>query len=266
MGQYWEIFNISKGKVMFVHDGSKYDEKSISIDVLLYLLQDEWKNDKIVMIGDYDETPQCAEFTCEFLKTYGLSVIDHTDHFTNNLYLLESEGFLPKQAYPSHLSFENIFGNFVLEQKKTDHFILNKRNPEDIVLYSPLPTEDDYIFVDHTTKEYVLFNQRFFEHFYHTKMKKPLKMTLIRYNHLVQDIVLGLITNNSEYIDELKWHGRFAGHQLSFEKLTELDSYQNISSLFIADDIDKNSIYRRSSDIIYTTDPQMDLDLSDEES
>ena len=48
-------------------------------------------------------------------------------------------------------------------------------------------------------------------------------MTFIRYNHLVQDIVLGLITNNSEYKDKLKWHGRFAGHQLSFEKLTELD-------------------------------------------
>jgi hypothetical protein len=257
MGQYWKIFNLTKGKVLFVYDGSKYDEKSISIDVLLHLLQDEWKNDKIVMIGDYDQTPQSAEFTREFLETYGLSVIDNKDHFMNNLYLLESEGFLPKQAYPSNLAFESILGNFGLEQK-TYHFLLNKRNPE--------LTEEDYIFVDHTTKEYVLFNQRFFQGFYNTKTKKPLTMTLIQYNHLVQDIVLGLITNNSEYKDELKWHGRFAGHQLSFEKSKELDSYQNISSLFIKDDVDKNKIYRNFSNIIYTLNPQMDLDLSDEES
>ena len=110
MGQYWKIFNLTQGVVLFVHDGSKYCEKSLEIDVLLYLLQDEWKNNKIVMIGDYDETEKSVEFTREFLSNYDLQLTTN-DILMNNLYNLHFKGFLPKRAYESRTKLDTTYLN-----------------------------------------------------------------------------------------------------------------------------------------------------------
>ncbi len=291
MGQYWKIFNITRGVVMFVHDGAKYCEKSISIDVLLYLLQDEWKNNKIVMIGDYDDTEKSVEFTREFLSNYELTLTTK-DIQMNNLYHLDFQGFLPKRSYESGTKLDTTYLNMDLQQRiiryyqstgvlKKDtfyvstnkvYFVPNKYgeiNEQNLIMYKPIPIENIYAFIDHTNKEYVLFDKSFFHGFYDKRTKKPLTMTTIQYNHLVQDIVLGLITNNSEEEETLTWHGRFAGHILSFEKVTEdsefMSSYNDISSLFTAKHVDKNSLTRDFSEIIYTLDPKCDLDISDEE-
>ncbi len=285
MGQYWQIFNITQGKVIPIHDGSKYSEKSISIDVLITLLQNECQNNKIVMIGDYDDTEISKEFTKEFLDLYRF-VSKET-----NLYNLDSEKILPYCAYESlflssssylHIGgYSEIFNihrkilslkNNTKINNNTILFMINKYNHSDnIIEYKPIQTEDEYAFIDHTKKEYVLFNKVFFHGFYDIRTKNPLTMTLIQYNHLVQDIVLGLITNNSEFKDKLKWHGRFAGHKLSFGKIeqfaqhTDFSEYTNISELFIGETVDKNSIYRDTSNILYTQDPLADLDISDYE-
>ena len=289
MGQYWKIFNISKGKVMFVYDGAKYCEKSISIDVLLYLLQNEWKDNKIVMIGDYDETIQSAQFTTEFLEKYGFTTIDKDDYLMNNLYLLHSNELLPKSAYRG-CKLDTSHVNFELQQKIIQYFqsigkldknsyyltinntffVTNRNNPlneDNLIEYKPFQTEDEYAFIDNSNKEYVLFNAQFFNGFYDTRTNKPLTMSIIQYNNLVQDIVLGLITNNSEFKDKLSWHGRFAGHKLSFEKMNEFiknskfSEYTNISELFIGEIVNKNEIYRDTSYVIYTKDPKSDLDI-----
>ncbi len=285
MGQYWQIFNITQGKVIPIHDGSKYCEKSISIDVLITLLQNEWKNNKIVMIGDYDDTEISKEFTKEFLDLYELTSKE------TNLYNLDSNKILPYRAYESsflssssylHIGgYSEIFNihrkilslkNNTKINNNTILFMINKYNHcDNIIEYKPFETKDEYAFMNHTKKEYVLFNQSFFNGFYDKNTKKPLVMTLIEYNELVQDIVLGLITNNSEYKDKLSWHGHFAGNNLSFEKIeefaqhSEFSEYTNISELFIGETVDKNSLYRDFSEIIYTKDPQGDLDISDDE-
>jgi hypothetical protein len=288
MGQYWKIFNLTQGVVLFVNDGSKYCEKSISIDILLYLLQDEWKNNKIVMIGDYDETEKSVEFTREFLSNYDLTLTTNDIHF-NNLYNLHFERFLPKRAYESGTKLDTTYLNMELQQRiihyyqstgvlKKDtfytstnkiYFVPNKYdeiNEQNLIMYKPVPTEDTYAFIDHSNKEYVLFDKSFFNGFYDKRTKKALNMTIIEYNHLVEDIVLGLITNNSEVQDTLTWHGRFAGHSLSFEQNSDiLSTYNDISSLFTAEHVDKNSLTRDFSDIIYTLDPIYDLEISDEE-
>ncbi len=291
MGQYWKIFNLTQGVVLFIHDGSKYCEKSISIDVLLYLLQDEWKNNKIVMIGDYDDTEKSAEFTREFLSNYDLQLTTE-DLQMNNLYHLDFQGFLPKKAYDSGTKLDTTYLNMDLQQKiiryfqstgvlKKDtfytstnkiYFVPNKYeeiNEQNLIMYKPVPTEDTYAFINHSNKEYVLFDKSFFNGFYNKHTKKALTMTTIKYNNLVKDIVLGLITNNSEIQDTLTWQGRFAGHILSFEKVTEtsdfISTYNDISSLFTAEHVDKNSLTRDFSEIIYTLDPKCDLNISDDE-
>ncbi len=293
MGQYWKIFNISKGKAMFLYDAAKYCEKSIEIDILLYLLQNDWKDNKIVMIGDYDQTVESAQFATEFLEKYGLTTIDKDDYTMNNLFLLHSEDLLPKSAYRGS-KLDMTYMNIELQRKiisyfqsigklKKDtfyyelnphYFILDKHQPlneDNLIEYKPLQTEDEYAFIDHTSKEYVLFNVPFFHGFYDTRTKKALTMSIIQYNHLVQDIVLGLITNNSEFKDKLSWHGRFAGHKLSFEKMEQFaqhnlfSEYTNISELFISENVDKNTIYRDTSNILYTENPKADLDISDDE-
>ncbi len=285
MGQYWQIFNITQGKVIPIHDGSKYCEKSISIDVLIMLLQNEWKNNKIVMIGDYDDTEISKEFTKEFLDLYELTSKE------TNLYDLDFKKILPYMAYESsflssssHLHIGGYSEIFYIQRKilslknntkinyNTILFMINKySNCDNIIEYKPHETDDEYAFINHTKKEYIFFNKPFFYGFYSTRTKKALTMTLIQYNHLVQDIVLGLITNNSEFKDKLTWHGRFAGHNLSFEKMetftqhSEFSDYINISELFIGESINKNTIYRDTSNILYTENPKADLDICDEE-
>lgn len=296
MGQYWKIFNITQGKVMFIHDGSKYCEKSLSIDVLLYLLQNSWKNNKIVMIGDYDETDECTEFTREFLSRYSLNITNPNSSL-NNLYNLDSRDYLPRKAYIPSSYFDTTYLNVDLSQKVIPYlksigklkknlfysflydtyFVLNKHEPIDennLILYKPIETDDDYVFINHSNKEYLLFNKQFFNGFYirnYRNKLKPLTMTTIKYNHLVKDIVLGLITNNSEFKENLNWHGRFASKEISFEKINDFsqnyhfDTYINISDIFIGETVNKNELYRDFSDIIYTMNPKYDLNIESDE-
>ncbi len=273
MGQYWEIFNLTHGKVMPIHDGSKYCEKCISIDVLLYLLQKEWKGCEIVMIGDYDDTEKCAQFTKRFLDVYEL-----TSPYIQNLYLLNSEDKLPVGAYRSN--FASTYGsrNFdphialyqswisSIEHKKEG----SKRNiyfidlthynfdPSCVVSWKPIPTSDVYMLISHTSKEYVRFDSAFFEGFYDAYHKTPLTMTIVKYNSILQNVVKGLITHNSEYCETIPWHGRWAGHALDFMIYKEEDidgTYTNISHLFEK----KSDLYDEYGRVIYSLDPEEDL-------
>jgi hypothetical protein len=270
MGQYWEIFNLTTGKVMPVHDGSKYCEKHISLDVLLFLLQNEWKDCEITMIGDYDDTEKCAEFTRKFLEHYDL-----TSH-RNNLYTLDADGILPKSSYETSFYCNYMNANIdyrvmlyleSISKTKSIYFILDKwkLNEKSVIEWKAVETTETYAFINHTAKEYILFDQVFFAGFYDRRTKKPLTMTIVKYNNLVKSVVKGLIVNKSEYQDKISWHGRWSGHSLSFSNVNDfnsIDSYTNMSNIFT----DKKSIYDEDfDDILYTLDPKSDLDLSDEE-
>lgn len=270
MGQYWEIFNLTTGKVMPVHDGSKYCEKHISLDVLLYLLQNEWKECEITMIGDYDDTEKCADFTRKFLNHYDL-----TSH-RNNLYLLDAEGILPKSAYETSFYCNYMNANidyrvmlYLKSIGKTNsiYFISDKwkLDEKSVIEWKDIKTSETYAFINHTRKEYILFDQDFFVNFYDKRTKKQLTMSLVKYNNIVKSVVKGLITNHSEYQNTIFWHGLWSGHSLSFSNVNDfssIDLYTNISNIFT----DKKSMYDEDfDDILYTLDPKSDLNIWSED-
>jgi hypothetical protein len=67
------------------------------------------------------------------------------------------------------------------------------------------------------------------------------------------------------YTDKLKYFTSFNISRETFVKNSEFNIYNDISSIFIAEYVDKNIIYRDTSNILYTEDPQADLDISDYE-
>ncbi len=275
MSQYWEIFNLSYGKVIPVHDGSKYKEKCISIDVLLHLLQTEWKRSKIVMIGDKDNTGKCEEYTKEFLSVYNLEYVENRNiDIENNLQVLDSEGILPKKAYITHFGCSYLDMELMaqielfllskgkeIDMFKNIFFLQNKFkkiDDDNLIYYHPMITNDIYYFIDHTSKEYVKFHPGLFHGFYDKRRKRMVPMTVIRYNPIVINIVLGLITNQNEY--KYEWNGRFAGHVLSFER--EANCGEFLSSAGFTDITPLLEKYKSTiledynfNDIVYTTHP-----------
>lgn len=231
---------------MPIHDGSKYMEKGVSIDALIFLLLDEWKGDKIIMIGDYNE--ESKKYTQEFLSAYGLSY-DGED----NLYFLWSEGYLPKNAYEKVLwtkKMNDISDPFfiiskILDKEKdkdnSDYFMTSTKK----VRLEKIKTDDIYIFVNYTKKEYVKFDEDFFQGFYttnHDDLRKRIYMTLPILNPIVKNIVEGLIAHRNKHSDvERGWSGRFAGDSLGFTKESEfsmISEYTNIYEELVRMDYD----------------------------
>ena len=237
MGQEWQIFNLSKGIILpSLGDGSKYMEKYYSIYALIFLLQDEYKGDKIIMIGEYDE--ESKQYTDEFLSVYGLSY-----EGDESLVYLKYEDILPKAAYKEVVwtqRLKNIMDPFhriqeILNDKKevdkNDYLMTSAKK----VLLKDMPTDDVYIFIDHTKKEYVKFDEEFFKGFYvegYDDERIPQQMTLPILNPIVKNVVEGLIAHRNRHSDCLRgWTGRFAGDSLGFMKeqdFIQIQEYTNI--------------------------------------
>jgi hypothetical protein len=251
MGVYWQIFNITLGKVMPVHDGGKHCEKGLSIDALFYLLQNDWKNSQIVMIGDHDKSQESVDYAYKFLEHYNMGYLDKSrPEIINNLQIMAMESLLPQKAYESSFcsSYLNMEVMAKIElflssrQKNIDMFqviyfvpnIYKKIEDTNLILWTTIPTNDVYLLFDHDRKEYVQFDDAFFRGFFNILQKRPLSMTLVKYNPVMKNVLLGLITHKSEY--PYTWHGRFAGHTLSFEKKSDAaekaEEYTNISNIF----------------------------------
>ncbi len=239
MGQEWQIFNLSKGITLpSLCDGSKFMEKYYSIYALIFLLQNDWRGDKIIMIGEYDE--ESKQYTDEFLSVYGLSYDGD-----ESLVCLKYEDILPKAAYEEVVwtqRLKNIRDPFhriqeILNDKKevdkNDYLMTSTKK----VLLKDMPTDDVYVFVNHTKKEYVKFDEEFFQGFYTTDyrndMRKRIYMTLPKVNDIVKNIILTLISHKNPHSDLPRFFsGRFAGDSLEFMKESDFfliqSQYTNI--------------------------------------
>lgn len=248
MGQEWQLYNLSKGIIIpSLGDGSKYMEKYYSIYALIFLLQDEMKGDKVIMLGEYDM--ESKQYTDEFLSVYGLSYQGE-----DNLIYLKYEDILPKACYKEVIwtkKMKNMMDPFhriqkILDSKKdddkNDYLMTSTKN----VLLIDIPTDDVYIFIDHTRREYVKFDEEFFQGFYTTDssndMRKRIYMTLPILNPIVKNIVEGLIAHRNKHSDvERGWNGRFAGDSLGFMKESEfsmISEYKNIYEELVRMDYD----------------------------
>ncbi len=257
MGQYYHIFNLTKGKVLNVQDGWKFTEKYMSIIILVILLQNEWKNDEIVMIGDYDESDKSFEFVNTFLSKYNLKIANEDesaqrfeDGIVMNLYNLYSNGDLPKKADLNE--FEIVYS---CEGKKPV-FYPNKYNKDEKIIIEKVETNtyDVYLFLDHTTKEYIRFDNEFFEGFWKGRKDgftdEKMKFTMIQLNQIMINIIKNLIANLNIHSDcKTEWSGRFAGHSLSFEKENEefVLNYTNVTNILS----NKEELFKYEDDIFY---------------
>lgn len=262
MGQFWQIFNLTKGVVMPINDGQKYMEKGLSIYALVLLLQDDWQGDKIVMLGDYDEDSQ--QYTDQFLSVYKMKY-----EGSKNLFDLWYRGYLPQKAYNRcittkfqqkyldpipryHVEDEDPFDYFIISQKNTMFGYTTKK--EKIIRTE---TVEIYAFVNHTKQEYVKFDEAFFRGF-HTcsfyddedgdKDYALMKMTLPILNPLVKNVVQGLIAHAGEQNADCQrgWSGKFAGDCLAFMKESTLPAgYRNI----LEDLVKKDYIFATHEDL-----------------
>lgn len=255
MGQYYHIFNLTKGKVLNIQDGWKFTEKYMSIIILVILLQNEWKNDEIVMIGDYDESDKSFEFVNTFLSKYNMKIANeeriNEDGIVMNLYNLYSNGYLPR------ISDLNEFEVVYSWEAKKSVFYPNKnaKRLEDAkIIIEKVETNDIYLFLDHTTKEYIRFDNEFFEGFWKGRKDgfsdKKINFTLIQLNLIMIDIIKNLIANRNFHSDCVtEWSGRFAGHSLSFEKENEefVLNYTNVTNILS----NKEELIKYEDDIFY---------------
>ncbi len=259
MGQEWQIFNLSKGIVIpSLGDGSKYMEKYYSIYSLIFLLQDEYKGDKIIMIGEYDE--ESKQYTQEFLSVYGLSYDGD-----ESLVYLKYEDILPKAAYKEVVwtqRLKNIMDPFhriqeILNDKKevdkNDYLMTSTKK----VLLNKTETDDIYVFINHTKKEYVKFDEEFFKGFYiegYDDEKIPLRFTLPILDPISKNIISSLISHKSRHADcERGFTGLFAGDSLGFMKeseFTEIDQYKNIYSELVREDYEFETHGQKIQDLV----------------
>lgn len=237
MGQEWILLNLSKGIILpSLGDGSKYMEKYYSIYALIFLLQNEWKGDKVIMLGEYDE--ESKQYTNEFLSVYGLSYEGE-----DNLVYLKYEDILPKASYKEVIwtkKMKNMMDPFhriqeILDGKKDDDKNDYLMTSTKKVLLKDIPTDNIYIFVNYTKKEYVKFDKEFFQGFYTTNYddeRIPLRSTLPIFNGIQKNIIQALISHKNYHSDcERGYTGRFCGDSLGFIKETEftqIHEYKNI--------------------------------------
>lgn len=254
MKQYWQIYNISKGLTLSsIYDNTEILNKSISIDILLYLLQSKWRYDKIVITGNLDDTYNSAEHMKDyidyFLSNYNMkykNVVSKKD-FDFNLYNLDSYGLLPKESHHINIKLDYIdtFCQFDIELNELnveidndDSMCLYINDNGNIIDYEEYNTCYTYAFVNHSKHMYVLFDSELLENNF---LGKKYKNTYIHTNDLVKKIVLYLLASHSSFgqgsgeisngIDE--YIGMWCGDAIGFEKNNQkIASYENISSIF----------------------------------
>lgn len=109
MGQYYKIINVDKKQVMEPLDfenGMKLTEWAWSgnwlVLALLNLLKDEWKGDRVYVVGDYAETKDRKDDSEEIWykahdKIYGDILLDHLIHLkkTEGIILFGRDEYMP---------------------------------------------------------------------------------------------------------------------------------------------------------------------------
>ncbi len=247
--QNWKIFNLSKGLVL---------DKSSSINILLYLLGNKWKSDKIVITGNYDDTYYSSEIMKEYIdiflfnyKTNFEKIIKNEKNilFNMNLYNLYINNLLPEEVSNININIEYVDTICQFDLELEDKIIKNNYNEdyyvkdENVMIkYEELYVEDsEYVLVNETKSMYVLFDKKLMKHNF---LRKKFKMSLIKYNELVIKIVLYLLYSHSgfgrgynekfENIDE-DYIGLWCGDNIFFEKSSnKIKDYKNISHLFLS--------------------------------
>lgn len=119
------------------------------------------------------------------------------------------------------------------------------QNEVEKIEYSKKRVYHPYLFINHSKREYVIFDTHFFENIIHKKSKSPIIMTFPNTNIVVRNIVIGLLASNSgngrgkNELPDYDWIGMWCGDEISFENMKNtyfishsLHSYKNISSIF----------------------------------
>jgi hypothetical protein len=249
MKQSWQIYNISKGLTLSsIYDNTEILNKSVSIDVLLYLLQSKWRYDKIVITGNLDDTYNSAEHMKDyidyFLSNYNMKYKDVVRKKDFNLYNLDYCGLLPKESQFINISLDYIdtYCQFDIELDieidNDDSLSLYINDNGSIIQYEEYNTFYTFAFVNHTKRMYVLFDSELLENNF---MKQKYKNTIICTNDLVKKIVLYLMASHSSFgrgsnedsngFEE--YIGMWCGDVIGFEKNNQkIARYENISNIF----------------------------------
>ncbi len=251
--QSWQIYNISKGLTLnSICDDNEILNKSISIDILLYLLQSKWRFDKIFITGNLDDTYNCdshmKDYIDYFLSNYHLKYKDIVSKKDYNLYNLDSFGLLPKECHHINIKLDYIdtYCQFDIEIDELDmeidnddsmHLYINDNGS--IIQYEEYNNYYTYAFVNHSKRMYVLFDYELLENNF---LGKKYKNTFICTNDLVKKIVLYLLSSHSSFgrgSDENtngfeEYIGMWCGDAIGFEKNNQkIVSYENISNIFM---------------------------------
>lgn len=254
MKQSWQIYNISKGLTLdSIYDNNEILNKSISIDILLYLLQSKWRYDKIVITGNLDDTYNSAEHMKDyidyFLSNYNIKYKDLVRKKDINLYNLDSCGLLPKECHHINIKLDYIdtFCQFDMEIDELDAHLeidnddsmrLYINDNGSIIHYEEYNSYYTYAFVNHSKRMYVLFDSELLENNF---LGQKYKNTLICTNDLVKKIVLYLLASHSSFgrgSGEIsnnfeEYIGMWCGDAIGFERNNlKIASYENISSIF----------------------------------
>lgn len=250
--QSWQIYNISKGLVLdSIYDDNEILNKSISIDILLYLLQNKWRYDKIVITGNLDDTYHSSshmkDYIDYFLSNYHIQYKNLANKKDYNLYNLDSYNLLPKESHYINISLDYIdkFCQFnieiedvkdVKEDNNSNYFYINDNG--NMIDYKEYNTYYTYAFVNHSKRMYILFDSELLENNF---MKQKYKNRLICTNDLVKKIVLYLLASHSSFgrgnnensngFEE--YIGMWCGDVIGFERNNQkIASYENISNIF----------------------------------
>lgn len=154
MGQYYKIMNIDKNEYLYPHDfncGLKLMESSYIRDdhhsndymgTLTYLIQNKWKGNRILMVGDYankqwasDKPQQQKEkqVYLDLMKEEKFEILNKTDEdgYEITLYNMDEYGF------------KNYLTTNPIHNEEIPRYLCNKKTKEYIDLYH-LPVEWSY--------------------------------------------------------------------------------------------------------------------------
>ncbi len=144
MGQYWILVNANKK--LFIcpsafGDGTKYDEIYYTPILLLFLLEKYWYNDKIFLLGDYDNN------ISKEMKDFYNSNVENKDCENLYHYLMENEKNYYDNRFRMTSDYKLIIDTFYNEsyEKPTlqyykDYVVVNEDRKEIIYVNEHYPT------------------------------------------------------------------------------------------------------------------------------